>query len=378
MMRWKHMLLTGTMMTMIAATSVSSVFAAESSTESVKETQAETEAKEAQAATEAREEQGTQKEQDGKGGLLGALSDGVGALSGGLDSLSDTLDSWSGKLESLPEGKEALDGLFGKGGILEGVLPEGTDLDGLIGSVKERIADADGKVANALEDVREKVENTAGSIDLDTVNGYVGSLLGQVVGAGAGSETESDLDFLDELFRKTESIRAAQNAYMLDKNAESMDPGDVQIVTNTCIWEDADLDKEEIKVLAKIDQNNYTQNDKNELDFLSGAGDVVLFTLHAEDDGSYSVTDARFAEDGEGYLSSIEAFCDEVGTPLEDCMQTIDFADVMVLYDLEEYLNQHPDIKGIEYAGEVVDLEGLKTAQDNLLDLLLSEEDAEM
>jgi hypothetical protein len=163
-----------------------------------------------------------------------------------------------------------------------------------------------------------------------------------------------------------------------NENAESMDPGDVQIVTNICIWEDADLDKEEIKVLAKIDQNNYTQNDKNELDFLSGAGDVVLFTLHAEDDGSYSVTDARFAEDGEGYLSSIEAFCDEVGTPLEDCMQTIDFADVMVLYDLEEYLNQHPDIKGIEYAGEVVDLEGLKTAQDNLLDLLLSEEDAEM
>jgi hypothetical protein len=193
MMRWKHMLLTGTMMTMIAATSVSSVFAAESSTESVKETQAATEAKEAQAATEAREEQGTQKAQDGKGGLLGALSDGVGALSGGLDSLSDTLDSWSGKLESLPEGKEALDGLFGKGGILEGVLPEGTDLDGLIGSVKERIADADGKVANALEDVREKVENAAGSIDLDTVNGYVGSLLGQVVGAGAGAETVCSL-----------------------------------------------------------------------------------------------------------------------------------------------------------------------------------------
>jgi len=45
--------------------------------------------------------------------------------------------------------------------------------------------------------------------------------------------------------------------------------------------------------------------------------------------------------------------CSETGTSLDECLEDIEFADAMMVYDLETYLENHPEVAGIEYDGEI-------------------------
>ncbi len=361
MTKLTHFLLTGSILAMACTTSVCSVFAAEGMTEAA---QAMTEIQEVTEAAEVPEEK--------KSSFLDTLSGGLDSLSGALDSLSGKVGSLS---DSLSEGDVSLDKLFGEGGVLQGVLPEGTSLDGLLGSAEKYLKGADGKVSEAVKDALGKVKSLDDQADLSALGGYVETLLGQVLGSGAGAKAPSDAspDYLEEIFRKYENVREAEKAYIRERNAGIMDPGDVQIVTITSIWDNTDQEQEDTMALSYVTQNNYTKDEEDTLRFLDSASDAVFFTLQEEEDGSYTVTDARFSEDGEAYTASLEAFCDEIGIPLEDCMSTIQFSESMAVYDLQQYLEEHPEFKGIEYEGEVYTADGLNTLQDEILNELFGE-----
>lgn len=43
----------------------------------------------------------------------------------------------------------------------------------------------------------------------------------------------------------------------------------------------------------------------------------------------------------------------EVGKSSEEWEEDLEASRIMVLYDLEKYLEEHPDVKGIEFEGEI-------------------------
>ena len=258
------------------------------------------------------------------------------------------------------EQEESLGGLltalFGEGGLLEEALPEGTDIDAMIDTASEQLEQADKEVSEVIDGVNNVIQNEMSDIDVDTekIKEYGNLILDLISG-----EDDMDFSYLDELFEKGEKINAEEETYIMEHNDGQMDFGDVQIVSNNNIYRD-DPDQEEIKAMCLMIQCNYKMDEENQLWFLSGASDIVLFTHQADENGDFPILNAVFAEDGEGYTDSVQAMCDEVGITLDECMESIEIGNVMSIYDLITYLDEHPEVKGIEYDGEIRTAEELR------------------
>ena len=300
--------------------------------------------------------------------LEDVLAEASEILEGTLTELSKAAgETLAGVSEVVKEESSGLlEALFGEDGPLADALPEGTDIDTMVDTVKEQMSQASrelSEVADVIaENIGSKASELVGELDIDSVKEYADEFLSLLTGEG-----DFDFSALDAMFEINEKIQEAEEQFMLDHNSEMMDPADVQIVSTNCVYTD-DFDAEEIRAMRYMIQNNYTIDEENQLWFVSGAGDVVLFRHQKDEEDNYPVIDASFAEDGENYLPSIEAMCDEVGIDVDECMDTIEFAKVMVLYDLKNYLSEHPDIAGIEYDGAIRTEEELMDLWDEKLD----------
>ncbi|MBQ6321378.1 MAG: hypothetical protein IJI24_00765, partial [Lachnospiraceae bacterium] len=168
---------------------------------------------------------------------------------------------------------------------------------------------------------------------------------GQYMGGG------SDLEAIMEI---SESIKDAQKQYILDHNADVLEPGDVQIVSNGSIYMD-EFTPEDTQIInfADMIQTNYRLDEENHLLLIGEAEDVVLFTHQKDEEGNYPVVEAVFAEDGEAYTSSLEEMCVKAGISLDECLESITFAEAIAPIDLQHYMQEHPEITGIEYQGEI-------------------------
>ena len=110
---------------------------------------------------------------------------------------------------------------------------------------------------------------------------------------------------------------------------------------------------------------------------MSGASDPVLFTFSKDEDGSVHVVDAVYAQDGEGWKDSLQAMGDEVGMSVEEILSEIDFSEYLRLSEMINYLDEHEDIEGLEYMGEIRTSEELRDIQTAFLDELDTETEAE-
>ena len=280
--------------------------------------------------------------------------------------------------EAAAEQEEAsgglLETLFGEGGPLNEVLPEGTDINEMIGTAKEQLDQADSEIGMVLGKIADMAHEEVSNFDADELKELAEGLLGDLVG-----EREDDLDLssLDAYLKICESYNAAEEQYIKDHNADILVPGDVQIVSPYSIETSKfEQDAADIKNLTCMIQNNYELNDENELLFVSSREDIVLFKHQKDEDGNYPVAEAVFAEDGENYDPSIEKMCDEMGITLDECIGEIAFAEASVPNDLEKYLEENPDIKGIEYQGEIRTAEELEEIFYAAIDELSPEEEA--
>ena len=266
--------------------------------------------------------------------------------------------------------------LFGEGGPLNEALPEGVDINVMADTVKEQLNQADSAIETVLDKICEMAQQEDGKISPEAVEKYAKNLLGQFIGG------DEDFDFsdLDAYFEINDSMRAEEEQYIKDRNAEMMDPADVQIVSNCSIYTaEYEPGDTELTNMTVMTQGNYRLNDENQLLFVSGAEDIVLFKHQKDEEGSYPVVEATFAEDGETYTASIEKMCAEVGITLDECFESIEFAEAWVAYDLADYLKNNPDIAGIEYQGEIRSAEELEDLFYSILDELYPpEEDALM
>ena len=271
--------------------------------------------------------------------------------------------------------EEAVKSLFGEGGPLFGVLPEGMNIDDVIGTAKEQMGQADQQIRQVVDEVAEKAQNETGDLNQGALKEYAEALLDRFMGPEENDDDSSDsfdFDALDEAISTYQAIRDLETEYIKERNAGLMDVGDVQIVSNDCL-EDDDLEGDQTRMLNCVIQNNYRLDEENQLRPVSSSEDVVLFTHQKDQDGNYPVTDALFAEKGDNYSASIEAMYLQMGESSDEWETDIEASRIMVLYDMEQYLEEHPDVKGIEFEGEIRTAEELDEIMISRLNELYGE-----
>ena len=271
---------------------------------------------------------------------------------------------------------EAVKSLFGAGGPLFGVLPEGTNIDEMVGTSREQMGQADQEIRQVLDEVAEKAQNDSidPNVQQDTLEEYAEALLERILGS-ADFEKDDPLPFasLDEYLEVYNGIKNLEDDYIREHNAESMEAGDVQIVASNSLA-DEEIDEDQARRLACVIQNNYRMDEENQLRLVSSSEDVVLFTHQKDQDGNYIVTDAEFAEKGENYESSIQALNLKMDDPSDELQEDLEASRIMVAYDLKKYLEEHPEVKGIEFEGEIRTAEELDEIMIDRLSKLYEED----
>ena len=271
---------------------------------------------------------------------------------------------------------EAVKSLFGAGGPLFGVLPEGTNIDEMVGTSREQMGQADQEIRQVLDEVAEKAQNDSidPNVQQDTLEEYAEALLERILGS-ADFEKDDPLPFasLDEYLEVYDGIKNLEDDYIRERNAGSMEAGDVQIVAINSLA-DEEIDEDQARRLACVIQNNYRMDEENQLRLVSSSEDVVLFTHQKDQDGNYLVTDAEFAEKGENYDSSIQALNLKMDDPSDELQEDLEASRIMVAYDLKEYLEEHPEVKGIEFEGEIRTAEELDEIMIDRLSKLYEED----
>ena len=271
---------------------------------------------------------------------------------------------------------EAVKSLFGAGGPLFGVLPEGTNIDEMVGTSREQMGQADQEIRQVLDEVAEKAQNDSidPNVQQDTLEEYAEALLERILGS-ADFEKDDPLPFasLDEYLEVYDGIKNLEDDYIRERNAGSMEAGDVQIVASNSLA-DEEIDEDQARRLACVIQNNYRMDEENQLRLVSRSEDVVLFTHQKDQDGNYLVTDAEFAEKGENYDSSIQALNLKMDDPSDELQEDLEASRIMVAYDLKEYLEEHPEVKGIEFEGEIRTAEELDEIMIDRLSKLYEED----
>ena len=268
---------------------------------------------------------------------------------------------------------EKIEALFGEGGPLYGLLPEGTDTEAIVEAARDQMDLVNRQFSRVIEEIVEQAESGSVDFDEESLQKFAGVLLGRFIGGEEdGDADEFEFDSLDALIQAASDIRETEKEYMIEHNSGLMENGDVQIVAADIYHED-DYEQEEIRLLCNMIQNNYRMDEENQLRFVDSAEDVVLFTHENNPEGKYPVKDAVFAEKGDNYLSSVEALFNETGESADTLEQDLELSRILVIYDLKEYLEKHPEVKGIEYEGEIRTAEELDDIWSARLDELFGD-----
>ena len=275
-------------------------------------------------------------------------------------------ESWGGFLQSL----------FGEGSPLADVLPEGTDLDALVTAAGEQLGKAEAELGTAFSSIYEEAQSQGIDFSVDSLKNYAASFLAEMTGGG-------DLGFgmgLDDYLNTIDTIRRTEEQFYKDHNADVMDPGEVQVVSNLTLYleehpETADYLRMDTRTINYMTQLNFVRNEANQLVFVSGGSDVVMFTIQPDEAGNFSVVSAKFSEDGENYKPSIEAMLAEVGAPemITEAMNQIEFGRVMVPFDLQKFLTDNPEYTAAEYGGEMRTPDELDTMWTEDMKVLFSD-----
>ena len=316
--------------------------------------------------------------------------------------LSDLLLSEDGVIENLLSGngavsslfgdekaKETIEGLFGENGALAGILPEEIDIDEVLQTVGSQLEDAGSTLHQGISSVAEMVTDEVGSFDWEKAGDSINELIGLFAGGGTienfGTETDQESGELDleallaEIMIPYEKADAVMFDYLAERNAEFMDAGDAQIFSKKTGYMD-DPEEDEFKVLGEFTQVNFNI-DGDQMNMVSAATDTLLLTLTKGEDGIYTVTDEKRAEDGEGYEASLEALCEEVGIPVDDFYASTVLGAYNDAEALADYLDEHQEIASAEFQGEQMTAEELhKLAEDysnSLWDSIFGESEEE-
>ena len=163
---------------------------------------------------------------------------------------------------------------------------------------------------------------------------------------------------------------AAIEAYILDEYRDLLEAGDVQIV---CIGSGIDDMKEDgtYQYLRNFSLTNYTV-DGTALKMKNYANNVELLYLAKDADGTYRVTEAVQAEEGEKYEASIAAMSEKYGTEKETVVINLKRKESAELYQTANFLRQHDEYDRAEYQGQYKTADELEALGDAAFEEALS------
>ncbi len=214
--------------------------------------------------------------------------------------------------------------------------------EGQAGSVTEQAQTAQSAAQEAMsqaESAKEAVESMAA--------------YGQGLYDSYASGGDGDFSTFDAYFEKLDKVNAAIDEYILDRNADLLKPGEIQFLPGGSVSsEDFEYLKEFREIYSAL-QYNYNKDDDGVLRLADIGDDVIMFSFKEEEDGSITITDTRFAEKGEKEAASLQEMCDELGTSYDDAAEMLAFNRAYAVHDMIRYMDNNPDVTGVEYEGEV-------------------------
>ena len=262
---------------------------------------------------------------------------------------------------------EILEALLGEDGSVKDLIPNEEEIGQALGTISEQLQDEDSSLNQGIDFILGMVQNEDGSIDWDKL----GENLSGLSEALAGTEEGEDAIDLDAYMARYDLIDAAMKEYVLETNAESFEQGDVQLVSEIVAHMD-DIDQAEIKVLGEFTQQNFIIED-DEMHLCGASSVPMLLTLTEDADGNITVTDAEEAEDGEGWSDSVTAMCEEVGIERGDYDAMMNVGQTNDIQAITQYLDEHPEITGAEYMGEIRSNEELHAIVDAYMEELFGD-----
>lgn len=231
------------------------------------------------------------------------------------------------------------------------------DPDQYVQDLIDKLSDKGSALYQAVQSAAENAMGENGSVNY----GGVAEMIGLLLGGNLGSDADLSIDF----YYPGDEVYQACRAYFQEMNKEFMDEGDVQFVRSTVV-ENAQLEDGSVRQLGLFTQDNYAA-DGSDMKCISGISIPCLFTLTQNEDGSWTVTDVVQTEDGDTYQESLVRMCEEMGTTVEEFYRVTDTNGLWEALDLESYLNEHPEIKRIEFRGEMLTAEELNKVSDELM-----------
>ena len=314
------------------------------------------------------------------------LSDLLGSLTGGSSEgsgsgLSDLLGSLMGGLGEggIGSGLSALlNGALDK--VLEKLPPKVSAILILLkNALKNEIAKIknNSKIGELLKSLLGKIQGTRSAEGSE--GSAVADLLGMLFGGSTGEMTDGDLDkWLEEYKNSPEyqdelARNATIEAHILDEFKDSLEAGDVQLI---CIGSGIDDQNEDgtYKYFRNLSLTNYTVEGKN-LKMKNYANNVELLFLARNADGSYSITEAVSAEEGEKYAASIAAMAEKYGASLDTVNINLGLKEWAETYQMADFLRNHPEYEKIEYQGEFKTAEEMDAIASAALDAALADVD---
>ena len=262
--------------------------------------------------------------------------------------------------------------------LLKNKLSETKD-DAKLSEILHSVAD---RISGALSSAKEKNPGILKQLK-EGLSKEGGPALEKLMGTlfGSGSEELSDEEWekiLEDYYSSPEyqDVLARETAiqdYLVNEYRDTLEAGDVRFI---CIGSGIDDVKEDgtYQYLRNLSLTNYTVDGAN-LRMKNYAGNAELLYLAKQEDGTYQVTEAIQAEDGENYAASIAAMSEKYGASLETVNINLGEKEWAEAFDLACFLREHPEYEKVEYQGELRTAEELDVIADAALDAALADVD---
>ena len=355
------LMLTGVMVAGLAGNTA--VFAAaQSETESVESTAAESEAESTAAESEAESTaaesevesaQSTAEEESSLKGLVDMLLSDDGPLKEMTESGSEVGDLLGGLISELEDPDSELSSGINK--AVEEIKTQAEGLSGKISEVADQLGVEIGKdIPVELGGLIRMFAGEDGAVNLDSLSGVVEAILGG--GSEGGLDIEAMLrEPLDSDEIGEDPFDEAITDYIVENYAKFYDPADIAIVVPVIVG------LGDGKVLGDYWLLNFDVDGSN-LVFKSGGVETGILDVTAnEDETEFEITGSEIYEDEELY-EKLPELCEQVGITADDYFGTDrnTLASVGLYDNIIDYAKMNKAIKTFEEAGEVYTIEQAK------------------
>ena len=263
------------------------------------------------------------------------------------------------------------------GGAINSLTSEDSKLSEIVNGVLGSINLEESPIADILYGIAgEKAASYLhGLIDgLFAGDGLLSGLLSSFVGDDGSLDFSNLGKMIEEVGQvyDQDALAIAVKDAILKANEDNYAPSEVSIPYYIdCATYTPETDENLVNILGDFWQENYDVEDGN-LKFASGGEFVGVMTLEKQEDGTYVCKEIRLAAEGEDQAADLEAFCKEMGISTDDYFASVSLKDLVSLFEISEYIKDHPEYEKIEYLGELKSYDELATSYETALKDLLT------